>query len=194
MKLTRRQALTLAAATLAVGMTLAKPVAAKLTKAQWWALLKDPAFRQRVAASMVQPKRCGGLDYNERYENLQDLLVGVIRHAQETDDIILEANEPHNLLFRWIAVPKDGGWPDADCPITKTWAIMQGHIIVTGNRMDPRFKDAIIKVAGKGWWMTGERRRNLNAKAHLVRIPPNLAPCTPAPWSIYADEGVKAGV
>ena len=128
----------------------------------------------------------------QRYDNLKDLRVSVIKHAQETGDKILEANDPLKCIFGWLAVPKDGGWPSDDCPITRTWEITQGRMSTTGNRMDPRFKDAITKVAGDGWWMTGESRRGFNAKAHLVDIPPNLAPCTPAPWSIYADEGVKA--
>ncbi len=181
--LTRRQALTLAAATLAVGTTLTKPVAAKLTKAQWRVLLKDPAFKQRVAASMAQPKRCGGLDYtNERFENFQDLLVSLIKHARKTGDKIIQANEPHNRLFKWMAVPQDGGWPSKDCPINHRWEIHISKIVVTGNRMDPRFNAAIEKVVGKHpsvCLVTQAGRLAFNSRMHLVRIPSNLAPCTP---------------
>lgn len=159
----------------------------KITRRQALAIVPAVAVGTTVAG------KADATTTDTRYENLQDLLVSVIRHTQKTGDKILEANEPLERLFGWIAVPQDGGWPADDCPVTRVWKIMQGHIIVTGNRMDPRFNAAIVQVTGdQGWLMTGEKRRAFNAKAHLVDIPPNLAPCTPAPWSIYADDGVKA--
>jgi len=56
--------------------------------------------------------------------------------------------------------------------------------------MDPRFKEALVQVThDQSWMMTGEKRRDFNARAHLVQIPPNLAPCVPSRelWDPYVD-------
>lgn len=170
MKPTRRQALALVPA-IAIGTTVASEVPAKM-------IHLGPINKRPTCFDF------DGLRDSQRFDNFQDLLVAVIKHAKKTGDKILEANEPHRRVFGWIAVPKDGGWPSDNCPINHRWEITQTKIAVTGNRMDPRFNAAIEKAVGKHpsiCLMTQEKRSLFNSRMHLVEIPPDLAPCTPLP-------------
>lgn len=157
MGLTRRQAITLVP-TLAFG-----------------AFGATVTTKEALAASMIQPKRCGGLDYQE-WDSIAPMVRSIMRHAWETGDTIFSADIATLRRIRFIATRGPAG------PRTRVWWLdMAG---VPTRKLAPEPPDPGLSAAlGPGWFRDAESRaaacREINRWAELCRRPSN--PCLGEP-------------
>lgn len=152
---TRRQVLGLVPA-LAVGLTVSK---------------------ETLAASMTQPKRCGGLDYPkdpDQWDGMTPMIRNIMRHAWRTGDKILSADDPMLRRIGFVAVRDEVKGEKG--PVTGRWWLR----IVDACRPerpedDPRNNPPLWEFLGGSAWCKSSGRSALAKRitrwAELCRMP-----------------------
>jgi len=159
MTLTRRQALALVPA-LAIGTTVSK---------------------EALAASMAQPKRCGGLDYPrdpDQWDGMAPMIRNIMRHAWRTGDKILCADDPMLRRVGFVAVRDEVEGKKG--PVIKRWWVrIVDACLPKQPEADPRRYPALWEFMGENAWCASTGRsalaKRINRWAYLCRSPSNPA-------------------